>query len=114
MKAEIKRSRVTARAAAVVVLAVGILAASHVDNRAIALTGVNKARPFSATSPWNTLTPANTAWFDTPVLHSGAPLSNGDTFRHWWVTTDAMHIWWSSPTDPLWTFQMPAFIAPAW
>jgi hypothetical protein len=76
--------------------------------------GVDKAQPFSAASIWNTPTPASTQWFDTTVLHAGAPLSNGDTFRHWWVSTDAVHIWWSSPTDPVWTFNMPAFVAPAW
>ncbi len=77
-------------------------------------TGVNKARPFAANSPFNTPTPTSTVWYDTPNLHVGPPLSNGDTFRHWYVSTDGLHIWWSSPTDPVWTFNMPNFIACGW
>ena len=77
--------------------------------------GVDKARPFSAASPWNARTPSGTAWFNTPMLHHlAAPLSNGDSFRHWWVNTDAVGIWWSSPTDPVWTFDLPDYVAPAW
>jgi len=29
-------------------------------------------------------------------------------------TTDAVGIWWSSPTDPVWTFVMPNYVASAW
>jgi hypothetical protein len=90
------------------------LSAPIIDLATFSSRVVNKAQPFSATSMWNTPTPASTQWFDTPVLHAGAPLSNGDTFRHWFVGTDAVRIWWSSPTDPVWTFNMPAFVAPAW
>jgi len=63
---------------------------------------------------WNTPTPAGTQWFNTSVLHTGAAQSNGDTFLHWWVSTDAEHIWWSSSTDPVWTFNMPSYVATAW
>jgi hypothetical protein len=78
-------------------------------------SGVNKARPFSATSPWNTPTPAGTQWFDTPALHQIAecsPPAPSPCFRHWWVS--GLKVWWAKPTDPLWTFQMPDYIAPAW
>jgi hypothetical protein len=72
-------------------------------------SGVNKGRPFSTTGPWNTPTPAGTSWFDTPTLHT---LSTGG-FRHWWVNTDSVGIWWSSLSDPVWTFNMPAYVAPS-
>jgi hypothetical protein len=71
--------------------------------------GVNKARPFSATSPWNTPTASGTQWYDTPSLHQ---LSDG-SFRHWWANTDSVGVWWSSPTDPVWTFNMPDYVAPS-
>lgn len=65
-------------------------------------------RPFTATSPWNTPTPLSTQWFDTPILHS--PAVAGDTVRHWYVNELSMTIWRALPTDPLCTFQMPAFV----
>ena len=39
---------------------------------------------------------------------------NGDYFQHWWVNTDSVGIYFSQPTDPVWTFNMPAYIAPLW
>jgi len=77
-------------------------------------TRVVKARPFASASMWNTPTPVGTKWFNTSVLHTGTAQSNGDTFRHWTVSTGAERIWWSSPLNPVWTFKMPAFVAPAW
>lgn len=73
-------------------------------------TPVDKARPFSNASPWNTPTAGGTAWFDTPSVHQ---LPDGST-RHWWVNTDSVGVWWSSPTDPIWTFDLPDYVAPAW
>jgi hypothetical protein len=75
-----------------------------------ARAGVDPARPFSNASPWNTATPTGTSWFDVARLHT---LSDG-SFRHWWVNTASVGIWWSSPNDPLWTFDMPDFVAPAY
>jgi hypothetical protein len=70
---------------------------------------VNRARPFSATSPWNTPTRAGTRWYDVSSLHR---LGDG-SFRHWWVNTESVGIWWSRPSDPVWTFRMPAYVAPS-
>lgn len=71
-------------------------------------------RPFGPTSPWNTPTPANTSWYDTPRLHTMPIAVNGDTFQHWWVNTSSVGIYYSKATDPVWTFNMPAYIAPLW
>jgi hypothetical protein len=76
--------------------------------------GVDKARPFADTSPWNTRTPDGTKWFDTPVLHTcQGSACEADGVRHWWVGTE-FGITWSSPLDPTWTFQLPAYTATAW
>jgi hypothetical protein len=76
--------------------------------------GVDKAHPFSSTSVWNTPTPAGTQWFDTNVLHqcnvSGCA---DDGLRHWWLGTD-FGIVWSQPSDPLWTFDLPAYSGDEW
>src|SRR5262249_54063389 len=62
-------------------------------------------------SPWNLPTPAGTTWYDTPVLHQ----TSGGGARRWWVGNE-----WSiqyaadNGTDVTWTFQMPAYVAPAW
>ena len=78
-------------------------------------TAADPAPPFAATSPWNTPTAAGTRWFDTPALHRLAtPLPNGDSTRHWWVNAESVGLWWAAPTDPVWTFRMPDYIAPAW
>ena len=39
---------------------------------------------------------------------------NGDYFQHWYVNTDSVGIYYAQPTDPVWTFKMPAYIAPLW
>jgi hypothetical protein len=84
------------------------------EPRGTRVGAVDPARPFAATSPWNTPAPATTRWFDTPRLHRlVAASSNGDRFRHWWVSTSAVGIWWASPNDPVWTFDLPAYVAPA-
>jgi len=61
------------------------------------------SRPFASSSPWNTPTPASTQWFDSSLLHG----------RDWWVNTD-LGITWSSPSDPIWTFDLPAFTGDDW
>lgn len=71
-------------------------------------------RPFGPTSPWNKPTPAGTVWYDTPRLHTMPIAVNGDTFQHWWVNTSSVGIYYSKATDPVWTFNMPAYIAPLW
>jgi hypothetical protein len=71
-------------------------------------------RPFSAVSPFNTPTPAGTKWFDTPVLHTlPKPNTDGDSRMHWYVL-QPFGIYRSSESDPVWTFNMPALIAPDW
>lgn len=69
---------------------------------------VSGARPFAATSPWNTPIPAGTQWFDTPVLHT--PVSATDTVRHYYVNELSMRIWQATPLDPKCTYQLPAFV----
>ena len=70
-----------------------------------------RGRPFSDASPFNTPSPSGTQWFDTPTLHTlNVPLSNGDSFRHWWVNADAAPVWYAKSTDPLWTFVLPDYI----
>ena len=71
-------------------------------------------RPFGPTSPWNTPTPTNTAWYDSLRLHTMPIAVNGDYFQHWYVNTDSVGIYYAQPTDPVWTFKMPAYIAPLW
>ncbi len=78
-------------------------------------TATDPAPPFAATSPWNTPIAGGTRWFDTPALHRLAtPLPNGDSTRHWWVNAESVGLWWAAPTDPVWTFRMPDYLAPAW
>ncbi len=74
-------------------------------------TGVNKARPFAANSPWNTPTPVGTQWFDTPTMHVNTDYSHTG---HWSLTVGSIGIFWSSPSDPIWTFNMPDYVAPTW
>jgi hypothetical protein len=67
-------------------------------------------RPFAAGSPFNTPIPAGTQWFDSRTLHyepSGA-------IRRWWarVDSESSRVWLGNSSDPLWTFQMPDYIAP--
>jgi hypothetical protein len=77
-------------------------------------TGVNLARPFAADSPWNTPTPANTEWYDVDVLHHCyEDCMDSDGLRHWWVGTE-FGITWSLSSDPLWTFDLPAYTADSW
>lgn len=71
---------------------------------------VDAARPFSATSPWNTPTPPSTRWFDAPALRR----LPGGSARHWWVNTKSVGIVWTSARDPLWTFVLPDYVAPEW
>lgn len=71
------------------------------------------ARPFASSSPWNTPTPAGTLWFDTPVLHTWSAPVGTDNFRHWYVVTD-VGVTWSSTSDPVWTFDLPAYSADLW
>ena len=66
-------------------------------------------RPFAAASPFNTPFPAGTQWFDSHTLHfepSGA-------IRRWWASATAAdsRVWVGNNTDPLWTFNMPSYIA---
>ncbi len=73
------------------------------------------SRPFSDASPWNTRIPNGTLWFDTPRLHRLAVTpANGDSTRHWWVNAESVGVRWASRSDPVWTFRMPDYIAPAW
>lgn len=71
---------------------------------------VAAGRPFAATSPWNTPTPAGTKWFDHQLLHTISPPINGDSRRHWYVSHEAMHVWHATASDPLCTFNMPQFV----
>jgi hypothetical protein len=71
----------------------------------------NVDRPFSASSPWNTPTPAATTWYDTPVLHQA---SDGSV-RHWWVGNEwSIQYAGDNDTDVTWTFKMPAYVAADW
>jgi hypothetical protein len=70
---------------------------------------VTTGRPFAASSPWNTPTPAGTQWFNTPVLHDPVP---GETLRHWYVNERSMTVWHATAADPLVTFDMPQFVDP--
>lgn len=63
-------------------------------------------RPFAASSPWNTPTPAGTKWFDHAALHSRQV--DGDNFQHWYVLSGITPVY-AKPTDPLWTFILPEF-----
>lgn len=67
------------------------------------LTVVNKAAPYSASSPWNTPTPAGQSWFDTTLLH------NSYAGNFWWVQTTWTGIYWTSPTDPTWSVVLPDY-----
>lgn len=64
------------------------------------------ARPFAASSPWNTPTPADTQWFDHSALHTRQV--DGDNFQHWYVIGGITPVY-AETTDPLWTFNMPEF-----
>jgi hypothetical protein len=75
----------------------------------VAYTG---GRPFAASSPFNTPTPSNTTWFDTPVLHSAPWDPAGTGVMHYSVAPTRVTI--GSPTDPLWTLNLAAYDAPAW
>lgn len=77
------------------------------------VSGVNKARPFAATSPFNTPTPSSTEWYDSPLLHTWAAPSGQDNFRHWWVAVD-YGIAWVSDSEPQWTFNLPGYTANDW
>ena len=70
-------------------------------------------RPFSPSSPFNTPTAPGTQWFDTPRLHALPSPINGDTFQHWFVLRP-FGVYHSLPTDPMWTFDMPDYIAADW
>jgi hypothetical protein len=72
-------------------------------------------RPFSALSAFNTPTPAGTAWYDTPRLHTlKTPNVDGDSRLHWWVGTGGVGVNVAQPGDPVWTFRMPDYVAPAY
>lgn len=73
-------------------------------------SGVNKARPFAANSPWNTLTPSTTRWYDYPALHVSPGTTSPSTgFVNFLYSTT-----WSSSSDPMWTFQLTGYSAPEW
>lgn len=59
------------------------------------------------------MTPAGTQWFDTSRLHSLSAPVNGDSFTHWYVLRP-FGVYYSQPSDPVWTFNMPAYIALDW
>lgn len=63
-------------------------------------------RPFAASSPFNTPTPAGTQWFDHPRLHS---LPSGG-FLHWFVLRP-FAVTYAHASDPLWTFKMSDHVA---
>ncbi len=71
------------------------------------------AKPFSATSPFNMPTPTGTVWFDQPLLHSINPPQNNDSRRHWYVL-GPFGVYYAKSTDPMWTFNLPDYIAPDW
>lgn len=73
--------------------------------------GVNKARPFAPNSPWNTLTPPGTQWYDYSGLHHapGSTTSPSTGFVNFLYSTT-----WSSPTDPIWTFELSSYNAAEW
>ena len=66
------------------------------------------SRPFAGGSPWNLPIPAGTKWYDSPILH--APVDAGAVTRHWYVSETATRVWHATTTDPLYTFNLPAFI----
>jgi hypothetical protein len=66
-------------------------------------------RPFSASSPFNTPTPAETTWVDNKALHVlDASYDEGSTM-HWWVNHGSP-IWVGTDADPVWTFDMKSFV----
>lgn len=67
------------------------------------------SRPFAATSPFNTPTPATTKWYDHPLLHDPVP---GETVRHWYVNEASMRVVHATASDPLATFTLPPFVDP--
>jgi hypothetical protein len=79
----------------------------------VAPSALNLNRPFSANSPWNTPTPAGTQWFDTPVLHIRPSVTSGDNVRHLWIQA-GWNPYFAAASDPVWTFQMPAYVAADW
>ncbi len=71
------------------------------------------ARPFSPSSPFNTLTPAVTQWFDTPALHIRPGVTG--TSDHWYVNVASGIVWCGKPSDPVWTFNLTGYTnAPEW
>lgn len=95
---------VTVYAATSAVKPLGPASASNPAQR-MSVVAVIGGRPFSPTSPWNTPIARNTQWFETALLHT-----HRDGPMHYWVGTGNAIVWYSKPTDPLWTFQMPNFI----
>lgn len=57
-------------------------------------------RPFSSSSPFNTLTPSNTSWFSTPSLQTTSDGQN----RNWY--NGISRVWYAKDTDPLWTLNV--------
>ena len=92
----------------------GAAAQSAAQRQHQRLDASSGGRPFAANSPWNTLTPAGTQWFDHVRLHQLATPVNGSSMLHWWVNTDSVGIFRSSPTDPIWTFDLPRLDAALW
>ena len=92
----------------------GATATQPADRTISALPATKGGRPFSVSSPWNTPTANNTAWFDSVRLHTLATPVNGDSTLHWWVNTDSVGVYYASATDPVWTFDLPALNAPPW
>jgi|GEM_PF-2148172 hypothetical protein len=88
----------------------GAATASRVAVRHLAAT--QGGRPFEAMSPWNTPTPGATQWFDTSLLHILATPVDGSTALHWWVNTESVGVFYSGPSDPVWTFNLPALNSP--
>ena len=74
---------------------------------------IGNSRPFSDSSPFNTPTPTNTSWFDTPSLHKISPALNGDSFKHWYVN-NPFGIFYGTDADPIWTLNLPDYIATDW
>ncbi len=66
------------------------------------------ARPFSATSPFNTPTPANTTWYNMPAVMKTFNNNGTSVTRDWFVAPT--NVWYAKSTDPFWTFTLPEYV----
>lgn len=73
------------------------------------------ARPFSETGPWNTPFTGGESWYDSAMLRTVTPdeqtqLGQPTNIRHWYMAEASVKAWYSTNSDPEWTFVMPTYI----